>query len=185
MATGIYQGNLLLKQSGKIPVAIPWFLLRKKKGETPSFDSPWLLLALLFIRNFVVVDSPRFPKKSDHAYSILSRTRADFSKPPQPIVALVPKVGSLGEHLVAVAAKPLRAWDTSVARRQKTFTAVPGKLMLCRTNAHPAVKAVGLAVAGPEYRPNNAKCGSGRGGGPFPAPRMVRRVPPNASCIAP
>ena len=146
MATGIYQGNLLLKQSGKIPVAIPWFLLRKKKGETPSFDSPWLLLALLFIRNFVVVDSPRFPKKSDHAYSILSRTRADFSKPPQPIVALVPKVGSLGEHLVAVAAKPLRAWDTSVARRQKTFTAVPGKLMLCRTNAHPAVKAVGLAV---------------------------------------
>ena len=36
-------GNLLLKQSGKIPVAIPRFLLCKKK--TPSLDSPWFGLS--------------------------------------------------------------------------------------------------------------------------------------------
>ena len=77
---------------------------------------------------------------------IVRCTRADFSKPPQPIVALVSKVSSLQEHRVAVAAKPLRAWDASVARRHKTFPVVPGKLTLCRSNAHPAVKAVGPAV---------------------------------------
>ena len=37
---------------------------------------------------------------------------------------------------------------------------------------------------GPEYQPNNAKCGCKRFGGSFPAPRTVRRVPPNASRIA-
>ena len=77
---------------------------------------------------------------------IRRRTRAEFSKPPQPIVALVPNVGSLGEHRVAVAAEPLHAWDKSVARRQETLSVVPGELTLCRTNPHPAVKAVGLAV---------------------------------------
>ena len=38
-------GNLLLKQSSKIPVAIPRFLPRKKK--TPPFDSPWFGLFLM------------------------------------------------------------------------------------------------------------------------------------------
>ena len=76
---------------------------------------------------------------------IRRRTRAEFSKPPQPIVALVPNVGSLGGHRIAVAAEQLRAWDTGVARRQKTLPVVPGKLTLCRTNPHPAVKVVGCA----------------------------------------
>ena len=69
-----------------------------------------------------------------------------FSKLPQPVVVLVSNMGSLGENRVAVAAKPLRAWDPSVARRQKTFPVVSGKLTLCRTNAYPAVKAACLAV---------------------------------------
>ena len=68
-----------------------------------------------------------------------------FFKPPQAIVALVPKAGSLGEHRVAVAAKPLRAWGSSVVRCQKTLPVVPGELTLRRTNPHPAVKAVGCA----------------------------------------
>ena len=38
--------------------------------------------------------------------------------------------------------------------------------------------------AGPECWPNNATCGIGIGEDPFPAPRMVRRVPINASYIA-
>ena len=54
--------------------------------------------------------------------------------------------GSLGEHCVALVAKPLRAWDASVADRQKTFAVAPGKLTLSCANAHPAVKAVGSAV---------------------------------------
>ena len=85
----------------------------------------------------------------------------DFSKPPQPIVALVPKVGSLGEHRIAVAAEPLRAWDTSVARRPKTLPVVPGELMLCRTNPHPAVKAVGLAVLVRSTGPITQNVGAG------------------------
>ena len=39
-----YHGSLFLKQSGEIPVAIPWFLLREKK-KTPSFDSRWFRLS--------------------------------------------------------------------------------------------------------------------------------------------
>ena len=85
---------------------------------------------------------PRVVQKSDQVYSIFRRNRADFSKPPQPIVAPVPKVGSLGEHRVAVAAKPLRVWDAGIARRQQTFAVDPGKLTLYRNNVHPAVKGL-------------------------------------------
>ena len=129
------------------------------------------------------LDRPRVVQKSDHVYSILRRTRADFPKPPQPIVALVPKVDSLWEHRVAVAVIPLRAWNASVARRQKTLTAVPGKLPLCRTNAYPAVKAVVLAVLVRSAGPITQNVGAREL--EFPAPRMVRRTPPTASCIAP
>ena len=68
-----------------------------------------------------------------------------FFKPPQAIVALVPKAGSLGEHRVTVAAEPLRAWGSSVVRCQKTLLVFPGEITLRRTNLHPAVKAVGCA----------------------------------------
>ena len=79
-----------MKQSGKIPVAIPRFILRKK--NPPSFDSPWFglsygafaivysslvnLLCLIHrdsrnlreltqrIGKLIMVDSPRFPKSS-------------------------------------------------------------------------------------------------------------------------
>ena len=47
---------------------------------------------------------------------------------------------------MAVAAKPRRARDTGVARRQKTLPVVSGELTLRRTDSHPTVKAVGLAV---------------------------------------
>ena len=65
-----YHGNLLLKQSGKIPVAIPRFLLIKTHTHTfirfavvSSFL--WCFCHCLFlIGNFAMVDSPRFPKSS-------------------------------------------------------------------------------------------------------------------------
>ena len=74
---------------------------------------------------------------------VLSLISPSHHNPPSP---LAPNVGFLGEHRVAVAVKSLRAWDASVALRQKTLAVVPGKLTLCRTNAHPAVKTFGLAV---------------------------------------
>ena len=91
------------------------------------------------------LERPRIVQNLGQGYPILRRTRTDFFKPPQAIVALVPKAGSLGEHRVAVAAEPLRAWGSSVVRSQKTLPVVPGELTLRRTNPHPAVKAVGCA----------------------------------------
>jgi len=92
------------------------------------------------------LERPRIVQKLGEGYPILRRTRTDlFFKPPQAIVALVPKVGSPGEHRVAVAAEPLRAWGSSVVRCQKTLLVVPGELTVRRTNPHPAVKAVRCA----------------------------------------
>ena len=55
---------------GKIPVALPRSLIRKK-NKTPSFDSPWFglsygALAIVYssFGNIDMVDSPRFPKSS-------------------------------------------------------------------------------------------------------------------------
>ena len=62
---------------------------------------------------------PRVDRKSDQIYPAFSRTRADLSKPPQPIVVLAPKVDSLREYCIAEGANPLYARDASVARRQK------------------------------------------------------------------
>ena len=65
------------------------------------------------------LERPRIVQNLGQGYPILRRTRTDFFKPPQAIVALAPKAGSLGEHRVAVAAEPLRAWGSSVVRCQK------------------------------------------------------------------
>ena len=77
---------------------------------------------------------------------MLRRTRVNFSKPSQPIVALVIDMGPLGDHRVAQAARSLRTWDANIARRPKTLVVLPGNLTLYRASAHPAVKAVVLAV---------------------------------------
>ena len=91
------------------------------------------------------LDRPWVVQNSGQVYPIFRRNRTNFSTPPQPIVTLVPNVGSLGEHRVAVAAEPLRAWGSNVAWRQKTLLVVPGELTVRRTNPHPAVKVVGCA----------------------------------------
>ena len=62
------------------------------------------------------LNRPRVVQKSGQIYLVLGRTRAGFSKPPQPTVTLVLNVGSLKEHRIVVATEPLRVWDTSVAR---------------------------------------------------------------------
>ena len=66
-----YHGNLLLKQSDKkVPEAIPWFLRGKKTKHRRSIRRGLVFLMVtlpLFIShvgNFVMVDSPRFPKSS-------------------------------------------------------------------------------------------------------------------------
>ena len=79
-------------------------------------------------------------------------------------------MGSLREHRIAIAAKPLRAWDTSVAWRQKTLPVVPGELTLCRANPHPAVKAVGSAVLVQSTDPITQNVGAGEVEVHFPLP---------------
>ena len=115
----------------------------------------------------------RVVQKADQVYLVLGSARADFFKPPQPIVSFVPKVGSLREYCVVVATEPIDAGNTGVA--------VLGNVPRCcgRANAVPPQTAFGgtcgwFGGAGPGFRPNNARCGSGRGGGPFLAPRKVQ-----------
>ena len=73
---------------------------------------------------------PWSSKNSPQIYPVLSRTRANFLKPPQRIVALVLRVDFLGEYCVAEATKPPRARDASVGGRRKSFAFVPRKLTL-------------------------------------------------------
>ena len=42
-----YHGSLFLKQSGEIPVAIPWFLLREKKKHRHSIRGGFVFLTVL------------------------------------------------------------------------------------------------------------------------------------------
>ena len=87
-------------------------------------------------------------------------------------------MGSLGEYRVAVAAKPLCAWDASVARRQTTVTVVLGKLILCRTNAHPVVKVVGLAVLVRSAGPKTQNVGARELEAYFPLPGIFSESHP-------
>ena len=127
---------------------------------------------------------PRVVQTSDQIYPAFGCNGADFPKPPQPIVVLVPNVGSLREYCVAEAVNSLCARGGSVAGRQH--------VRLCSEKDHvvPHQRAFGgrvgwFGAVGPGCRPNNVQCGFESVGGPCPAPRMVQRVPSNASCIAP
>ena len=84
--------------------------------------------------------------KPNQTYLIRSPTRADFPKPPQAVVALVPNVNSVGKHRGAATVKPIHAWDAAVAGRQKTLAFTPRKFPLCSANSYPVMQAVGLAV---------------------------------------
>ena len=60
---------------------------------------------------------PWVVQKADQVYLVLGSARADFFKPPKPIVSLVPNVGSLRGYCVVVATEPIGAGNTGVARR--------------------------------------------------------------------
>ena len=51
----------------------------------------------------------RVIQKADQVNLVPGSARADFSKPPQPIVSLVPNVGSLRKYSVVVATEPIGA----------------------------------------------------------------------------
>ena len=97
-------------------------------------------------------------QKAYQIYPIRRRVHVDLPKLPQTIVALVPKVGSVGKHRGAVAATPFGTRNTAVVRRQESLAVTPTTFPLCSVNSHPAVQTVGLAVlirtAGPvaQYR---------------------------------
>ena len=92
------------------------------------------------------LDRSRVIQKSHQIYPIHSRAHADLPKLPRIIVALVPKVGSVGKHRGVVAAKPICVRKAAIAGRQETLAVTPRKFPLCNTNSHPAVQTVGLAV---------------------------------------
>ena len=105
-------------------------------------------------RRSCVLEARRRTRKLDrswiiqksHQISPTSRTRADLPKPPQLVVALVPKVGFVRMHRGAVSAKPVCLRNLAVAGRQDTLVVTPRKFSLCSTNSHPAVQTVGLAM---------------------------------------
>ena len=102
------------------------------------------------------LDRSRVIQKSHQIYPIHSRAHADLPKLPRIIVALVPKVGSVGKRCGIVAAQPLCARNEAVAGRQETLAVTPGKSPFCSTNSHRAVQTVGLAVLVPWCRPSSA-----------------------------
>ena len=79
-------------------------------------------------------------------------------------------MGSLGGHRIVVAAELLHPWNTCVARGSQTFSVVPGEVALCRTNPHPAVKVVGLAVLVRSAGPITQTEGAGEVEVHFPLP---------------
>ena len=99
------------------------------------------------------IDRPLVVQKAHQIYPIRSRARADLPKPPQTVVALVPKVGSVGKHRGAVAANPFCGRNAAVTGRQESLAVVPRKFPLCSINSQPAVQAVGLAVLIRSARP--------------------------------
>ena len=85
-------------------------------------------------------------QKAYQIYPIRRRVHVDLPKLPQTVVALVPKMGSVGKHRGAVAAKPFCARNAAVFVHQESLAVVPRKFPLCSTNSHLAVQTVGLAV---------------------------------------
>ena len=92
------------------------------------------------------LDRPWAFQKAHQLYPLRGRGRADLPKPTQTVVNLKPKVGSVGKHRSAVAAKPFYARNGTVSMRHESLAVVPRKFPLCGTNSHPAVQAVGLAL---------------------------------------
>ena len=88
----------------------------------------------------------RVVQKADQVCLVLGSARAEFSKPPEPIVSPVLKMGSLKKHREVVTTEPIGAGNTSVSRRYKAFPVVAGELALCRPDTHWAVEAVGSSV---------------------------------------
>ena len=66
--------------------------------------------------------------------------------PPQTVVNLVPKVGSVGKYRGALAAKPICVRNANVAGRQETLAVSPRKFPLSSIHSHPEGQTVGLAV---------------------------------------
>ena len=66
---------------------------------------------------------PRSSKKPTNIHPLRGRARADLPTPPQTVVALVPKVGSVGKHRGAVGAKPVCARNAAIpgARNRSPF----------------------------------------------------------------
>ena len=121
------------------------------------------------------LDRSRVILKTHKIYPIRRRARADLPKPPQTVVALVPKVGSVGKNRGAVAAKPFCCEKRSCnqapgnARRySEKVPVVPHQFASGGTDGW-------FGGAGLECPPSSAISRGEKAGGLFPASRTVQR----------
>ena len=115
-------------------------------ADTKSLVQPSSKSCVVAHRRIRKLDRPRVVQNSNQIYPIRWCSRADFPEPTQTVVALVPKVGTVGKHGIAESAKPIGVRYAAIAGRHKPLAVTPRKLSLCRAHSHPAVQAVGLAV---------------------------------------
>ena len=123
-------------------------------------------------------------QKAYQIYPIRRRVHVDLPKLPQTIVALVPKVGSVGNHHGVVAAKPFCARNAAVTGRHESLADAPRKSPLSSTNSHSAVQAVGLTVLIPIAR-SVAHYLVAKKLSPFRAPWTIQIDPFSASRTSP
>ena len=99
------------------------------------------------------LDRPRVLQKAHQIYPLLGRARADLRKPPHHKPSS--RLHQQWAPLVSTVAMPFCAKNAAVFMRHKSLAVVPRKFLLCSTQSHPAVQAVGLG-AGSECLPSSA-----------------------------
>ena len=123
------------------------------------------------------LDRSRFIQKAHQIYPIRSRARADLLKPPQTVVALVPKVGSVGKHRGAVAAEPFCVTNAVVAGRQDSRRYSEKVPVVQHRFASGGTDGC-FGSAGSECRPSSAISRGERAGRSFHFPGRSRETRP-------
>ena len=111
-------------------------------------------------------------QKAHQIYPIRSRVYADLPKPPQTVIALEPKLGSVGKHRPCSGQAILRA-ERSRSRAPGNARRYPEKVPVVQHQFASGGTDGWFGGSDSEYRPSGAISRGERARGPFPAPRMV------------
>ena len=121
------------------------------------------------------LDRPRVVQKAHQIYHLPGRARADLPKLRETVVALVPKVGSVGKHRSAVAAKPFCARYAVVSAHQESLAVFPRKFPFVQHHFASGGTGGWVGGAGSEFPPSSVISRGEKAAGPFPAARTVQR----------